>query len=86
MSIGYTPIRVLEHLNGKPWDVNARAFLRALRPSETRVTFGEVKSDAKLWRVTVFLKGGNVDYIEQEVEVDLPEGVSNGYQLMERVR
>ena len=39
-------------------------------------------SDAKLWRVTVYLTAsGKIRLIDQEVEVDLPAGVDHGHAL-----
>jgi len=54
-----------------------------LRPSVVRIVRdGVIKTDAIPWRVTVSLtKDDRVESIEQEVEVDLPEGVRNGYEL-----
>lgn len=81
---GWTVVRVLEELRGKPWDAISRSFMRALRPSKVRVVpfGGDATCDAVTWRVTVWLeKDGTVDYVEQEVEVDLPDGIANGYEL-----
>ena len=81
---GYTSIRVLPDLENRPWDDVAKAYLRALRPSAIRevIEDGEIKSDAKLWHVTVYLTSSNfVRLIEQEVEVELPDGVENGHAL-----
>lgn len=83
-SYGFTVVRVLPDLEGKPWNDVTTAYLRSLRPSVVRVVpgGGEVTSDAKLWRVTVFLTpSGLIETIEQEVEVDLPEGVEHGHAL-----
>lgn len=41
-----------------------------------------MKCDARTWRVTVFLTKDNcIGRIEQETEVDLPDGVQHGYDL-----
>ncbi len=79
----FTCIEVLPFLRGKPWDWIALAYVHALRPSTIRVTDGGLKANARLWRVTVYLKEGTrlIDSIEQEVEVGLPEGISNGHGL-----
>ena len=81
---GWTVIRCLPELEGKPWSELAAAFLRALRPSAVRVVLpGEgVKTDAIVWRVTVYLTDRcTIERIEQEVEVDLPDGVQHGHDL-----
>jgi len=81
---GYTIVRCLPALEGKPWSVLTSAFVRALRPSEVVVLDSDMsaKSNAILWRVFVRLtKGGLIHSIEQEVEVDLPEDFENGYVL-----
>lgn len=85
---GYTVVRVLPELEGRPWTPVAAAHLRALRPSEVRVTCGGALTlDSRLWRVTVYLSEESfVRGIEQEVEVDLPEGVQHGHDLRERLR
>lgn len=83
-AVGYDVVRVLPDLARKPWNDVTRAYLRSLRPSEVRVVpdGGEVKSDAKLWRVTVFLTSSNlVSDVVQEVEVDLPDGVAHAHAL-----
>lgn len=89
--VGYTVIPVLEFLWGKPWNDMAKNYLRALRPSDVRETFGEIKNDARPWRVTVILERvitpagielptPIVKRIEQEVEVNL-EGATCGFDL-----
>jgi hypothetical protein len=82
MRLGYLSIEVLTFLNGQPWDDVARAFVHALRPSEVRVSTGELKSDAKLWRVTVMVdRESRIIGIDQEVEVVLPDGFPHGHAL-----
>jgi hypothetical protein len=87
MSYGFSVIEVLPEIVGKPWNEITQAYLRALRPSSVRmVVDGEaITSDAKLWRVTVFLEAMSaprlVRHVEQEVEVDLPPGVDHGHAL-----
>ncbi len=81
-SIGYICIEVLLFLKGKKWDEIALAYVHALRPSSIRVTNGEIKTDSRVWRVTVCVNDKDViDKIEQEVEVGLPAGVSHGHAL-----
>jgi hypothetical protein len=85
---GYTIVRCLPALEGKPWNALTSAFVRALRPSEVVVLDADVsaKCDARLWRVFVRLtKVGLIHSIEQEVLVDLPDGVENGYALVQAV-
>lgn len=80
---GQTVVCCLPDLEGKPWNKITQAFLRALRPSTVRVLRdgeGE-KTDAVPWRVTVRVNEGRIKQIEQEVEVDLPDGVKHGYDL-----
>lgn len=83
MNVGWTCVRVLPDLEGEPWSPITAAFLRSLRPSSVRVIRdGFVTSDARCWRVTVYLTPADViERIEQEVEVDLPDGVAHGYDL-----
>jgi len=82
----YTTIRVLEFLNGRPWDDIALAYVHALRPSMIRVTCGETTLNVILWRVTVFTDQNNIiKYIEQEVEVALPERIEHGQHLREEL-
>lgn len=78
----WTSITVLECLVGLPMDDLARSYISALRPSEVRVSTGLLKSDAREWRVTVMTnEDGIITEITQEVAVELPEGVQNGYEL-----
>ncbi len=84
MRYGFYVVRVLPELEGKPWNDVTKAYMRALRPSSVRVIpDGEaMTSDANLWRVTVNLtRSGLIRRIDQEVEVDLPEGVDHGHAL-----
>lgn len=84
MSYGFNVVRVLPDLEGKPWNEVTQAYMRSLRPSSVRVVpdGAPMTSDAKLWRVTVHLTAsGSVHRVEQEVEVDLPDGVAHGYDL-----
>lgn len=86
--IGWTVVRALPDLEGKKWGPVTQAHLRALRPSEVRVVEADgcVKTDACTWRVTVHLDNSRrISRIEQEVEVDLPDGVDNGYALSVRL-
>lgn len=82
---GFEAIRVLEFLNGQPWNEIALAYIHSLRPRRVRVIeHGKgAKADFQTWRVTVWLKPGNklIDCIQQEVVVGLPEGVENGSHL-----
>lgn len=89
---GWTVVRVLPELVGKPWGPIAQAFLRAVRPSEVRLVSADrnghyiTKTDAKCWRVTVYIDASGITDIVQEVEVDLPDGVEHGFDLGERLR
>lgn len=80
--MGWTVVRALPELIGKPWCDVTRAYLSTLRPSKVRViTNGIMKSDAVTWRVTVHVSDGVIIDIEQEVEVDLPDGAQHGHDL-----
>lgn len=84
MRYGYTNIQVLPELTGKPWCAITQSYMHGLRPSNVRVVqqHGEIKSNAILWRVTVYLTDNErIERIEQEVEVELPDSVENGYRL-----
>lgn len=82
MSAGYLSVEMLSFLRDQPWDDVARAYVTALRPSEVRVSTGELKSDAKPWRVTVIVDAAErITEISQEVEVELPPGIENGHAL-----
>lgn len=52
----WVSIPVLEFLWGRPWNNVALNYVMALRPSVIRVTAGCVTSDARVWRVTVYLE------------------------------
>lgn len=81
-SVGFTSIRVLEFLHGKLWDDIALGYVHALRPSTVRISHGAIKCDARTWRVTVYIDDNDrIEYIEQEVEVGLPHGIDDGYDL-----
>lgn len=81
---GFSCVRVLPELVGKPWNDITKAYMRSLRPSRVRVVRDgdPVTSDAVSWRVTVYLTtSGSIHHVEQEVEVDLPDGVDHGHML-----
>jgi hypothetical protein len=81
-TIGYCGLPVLPFLIHHKWDEMALAFVHSLRPSCIRVTNGEEKTDAVLWRVTV-----HVDYLDsitsitQECEVGLDPNFEHGFDL-----
>lgn len=66
---GFSCVRVLPELVGKPWNDITKAYMRSLRPSHVRVVRDgdPVTSDAS----------GSIHHVEQEVEVDLPDGVDH---------
>lgn len=79
---GWGSIKVLEFLNGKPWDNIALAYVHSLRPSSIRVTKGSITLDSRIWRVTVFVDDDNIiESVSQEVEVGLPKEVRNSEAL-----
>ena len=74
-------IRVLEFLNGRPWNQLALNFVHSLRPVMIRVVRGATTLDAITWRVTVHVDlQGEIDFIEQEVEAG-GVGANNGADL-----
>ena len=81
----YQCLKVLKFLYGRKWDEVAMAYVHSLRPSYIRVVGGEVQEqtcDGCTWRVTVYITPEYIiRYIEQEVEVWLPEGVAHGQAL-----
>lgn len=84
---GWTSIKVLPFLTGRPWDVVALAFVHALRPSYIRVIEGAETLDAMTWRITVRLNNNKtIREIEQEVEVWLPDGVVHSHALEHALR
>lgn len=81
---GWLALPVLEFLKGRPYDDAARAAVTTLRPSAVRVIRdGWVKTDARVWRVTVYLKPDEtVERIVQEVQFqDDSCTYRNGYAL-----
>lgn len=82
---GATEIQVLTFLYGLPFKANealVRGYLHALRPSEVRIVEdGFFKNNAMRWRVTVVVEDDIIDEITQEVEVELPPGMSHGLAL-----
>lgn len=83
---GRLSIPVLEFLVGLRWDVVALNYVHALNPASIRVTSGEVTSDSREGRVTVWLDSSDrITGIEQEVEVGL-RGAMNGRHLADQVR
>jgi hypothetical protein len=84
-SSGWRSIPVLEFLNGRLLDEVVMAHVHALRPSMVRITEGTIKLDARIWRVTIYIKlvGRRrfVRHIEQEVSIGLPKGLGHGDAL-----
>lgn len=79
---GHLSVEVLPCLKGKKWDEVALAYVHTLRPTSIRVTTGEVKADARDWRVTVIVDEQDIiQEVTQEVEVWLPEKVAHGAAL-----
>jgi hypothetical protein len=78
---GFTVVDVLPFLRGRKWDERALGFVHTLRPSYIRVTRGEVKTDARTWRVTVYVDHADtILSIKQEVEIGLTgTDWENGY-------
>lgn len=81
-SISWTSLKVLDFLNGNPWDQVALNYIHSLRPSCIRVTKGETTLDSVPWRVTVYVDDyGIIRHVEQEVEVGCDGGFANAYEL-----
>lgn len=74
-NLGHTVVRVLEFLNGTPYNNRAANFLPTLRPSTVEVVQYNhpVHCDSYPWRVRVYLgqDGRLISHIEQEVDVGL---------------
>jgi hypothetical protein len=91
---GVCVLPVLGYLGGKGLDHTTMTLVYSLRPSSIRIIPPGVgaTSDAKLWRVTVWMRESGIDYviarIEQECEVGLededgsPHGYRNGHELV----
>lgn len=84
--IGYTAIKVLPQLWGRPLDVIAMGYIHALRPSYIRAVTGEETTDAICWRVTIYVEHEVIAKITQEVEVGLPDDFENGWMLRQALR
>ncbi len=90
---GFTVLRVLQFLEGLPFDNLAIAYIHALQPTCIRATFGCVTCDAVTGRVTVFLDRSEgfddkvkkptptIRKIEQEVQVLFGSGYDVGRNL-----
>lgn len=72
---------MLQFLWGHPWDTLAENFVHALQPSCVRVSDGEIKTDSMPQRVTVYVREGKILRIEQECEIGLAGGFTNGHDL-----
>ena len=83
----YTSVEVLPFLKGMKWDERALAFVHSVRPTSIRVTTGEEKTDARCWRVTVFVDDADViQEIRQEVEVGMAPGWRYGQDASKWMR
>lgn len=87
---GYTSIKPLPQLHGKPWDEIALGYVHALRPSQLRVIADGMgaQADAQRWRVTVWLENDakTISSIDQEVEIGLPDQCAHGAALKDALR
>jgi len=69
---------VLSHLVGLPLNDLIFAWLPAVKPNIVRISYGEVTTDARPGRVTIYIdKNKIITGIEQEVNVAL----SSGYNI-----
>jgi hypothetical protein len=65
---GGTTIEVLEFLKGMPFNNLIMAYVHGLKPSNVRVSYGEICCDAMNGRVTIFLTEDNkIRRIDQEI-------------------
>ena len=84
---GYTLVKVLPHLVGRPCDDVAMSYIQGLRPSFVRIVTGVMTCDSFTWRVTVHVDAENVIRdIEQEVEIGLPEPFGCAYEMDQYLR
>lgn len=78
----FTSVPVLTFLTGRKWDELALGVIQGLRPSSVRVTTGELKSNADLHRVTVYVDSNDIILgITQEMQIGLPDGIENGHEF-----
>lgn len=78
---GYTVLGVLPQFAGKRLDNSLVAYLHTLRPSCVRISYGEVTTDSKPWRVTVIIeKRDGVDYI-RDISQEVCIGFGSGYHV-----
>ena len=83
---GFTAIPILEFLWDRKWDEIALAYCHALNPTYIRVTTGDLKMDSRTGRITVYVdEEDTILYMEQEVEVGLPDEIKDGAALDELV-
>lgn len=71
-------IKVLKELNNLKLDSRVIAYIHQLRPSLLRILpfLSQYDLDFKTWRVSIYLKkNGNIDFIEQEVEVIIEDSI-----------
>lgn len=69
----FSVVGILPELHGKPWNLEALGLVGSFETGMVRVTKGEITTDARQNRVTVYLdKNGKIDRIEQERLVFVP--------------
>jgi len=86
---GHTDIKVLEFLNGLPFNNLTLAYIHGLHPSTIRVSHGCVCCDAMSNRVTIYLtEDDKIDYISQEIVVGYATGhvLYNVYKALKENR
>lgn len=84
----FSTMRVLEFLNGLPWDDLALTYVMALNPTRIRVTTGYITLDAVPNRITVYLEKDDVTIsdIEMEISVMTSPLIQNGSELSYKLR
>ena len=82
VSSAYMVLEMLPWLKGKTWNNTSWGVVQGLRPSSVRVTTGEIKCDARYWRVTVYLEEDEVTIrkVTQEVVVKT-HGINHGHNV-----
>lgn len=83
---GFLTLPVLQWAWGWPLDDLTWNLVDSLRPSSVRVSTGFIATDARPWRVTIYVRGDRVERIEQEVVVGLRGGLPHGHALSEAWR
>lgn len=85
-SSGFIAMPICQFLYGRKWDRVALAYVAAHNPTQIRVIDSDtgLKMNSRLNRVTIYVdKHDVIYYIEQEVEIPLPDGYEYGEYFTE---